>query len=146
MEYDKIEIIPIIKLGSLVTKHNNNFNYDKILKNFTFKKTMQCKIFVYNDLYMIMDKNKSSYKVKYINSKLFDNVLYIKQKYENIPIENFPFIDKYDSVIIRNITQYNDGINLITDKYLNNNETLSFITVENDEKLEIILKLIKETS
>lgn len=146
MNYSKIEIIPIIKFGSYTTKYNNKFNFNKLFKNSQIKSTTQCKILIYKDLHLIIGDDKNVYKVKQINSKLIDNVVYIKQLYESIPIENFPFIDKYDSVIMRTQIQYSDEIKLITDTYLNNDERITFIGIDSDEQLESMLKLIKEIS
>lgn len=150
MQYNKIEIIPVIRLGTYVTNYDSGFNFNKLFKS-TQKTSFECKIFVYKNLYLSIGnekdiKNKSTYKMNIINSKLLDNVVYLKQTFEAIPLENFPFINNYDCEIHRSVIQYDNGINLITDKYLNNDQIMTFISIDNDEKLESILKIIKEIS
>ncbi|QKF93812.1 hypothetical protein QKU48_gp0354 [Fadolivirus algeromassiliense] len=147
MDSCKIEVIPISKIGEFVLKNNNQFQFDSIFQNSNITTTLKYKIYIYKDLWLVVDDNmKMSYRIKFLNSKLLNKSVYIKQKYESIPLENFPFLDRYDRIINRTIIQYNNGYCKVTDVDVNTNEILTFVGVDNDDKLNNLIKIIEGTS
>ena len=137
MDYDIIEVIPIIKTGTNTLRHNEQFKANDVTKHYGSASTVtQQKIYTHQDLQLIINNTTTlCYKVEYIESNLVGKVVYVKRHYTNIPLEHFPFITKYDNIITKNIYEYAD-INYIEEG------DISFFEVKNDDQLKKLIGYI----
>lgn len=97
-------------------------------------------IYIHNNLYLIIDqKTKSKFceRIENISVTLDNNnIAYVTSKITKMPLESFPIIDQYDSVIKRTIVVYDNGISLIKDND-DNKKVTSFLRIPNDSNIAI---------
>lgn len=94
-------------------------------------------IYIYNNLHLIVDENNMKTCIKYsheatelINTKFLKEII----KCDKVPIDNFPFINKYDQIIKQHVQTYNfNNIEFSIVSENSNNEKISFICMDNND-------------
>lgn len=108
--------------------------------------TSSNKIYKYKNLLLCIDSQnkKKCFRYTSLESKVVNNFIVEKVNLLEIPLENFPFINKYDEIIDRNIKSFQDKnskIDLIFDN--SNNCNVSYISINSDTDIKKVLSFIE---
>lgn len=136
------------------SEHLINCDQIRLTDKMICQKKSSFTIYVYKELYLYIDSdgNKKCYRRISLNNTVDSK--FFKETYQllGLPLDNFPFIDKYDQVI--NQTTYNFSvqsnnknkvdINLIKES-LNNSpdKEISYINLNNDIDIREIISFIE---
>ena len=105
----------------------------KNLKKFKPRQKNEFTVYVFNNLYLIINnKNKSKIceRIENVDTVVNDDYMFIESTVTKMPQESFPIINLYDNIIKRTITIYENNICLVEDT--DKDGTISFLRVEND--------------
>ena len=131
---------------------DNNFTleYDNSLHNlYNFgkvKRKEEYVVYIYKNMHLTIElsknNNKICEKIETTDYIIEGNKLFVCSKTIGVPIDSFPLIDKYHTVIKRTLTIHDNNILLIED--ITNGKNVSFLRVEND--INTANKLINQIS
>ena len=127
----------------------------KLSNKINYRTKLSFTIYIYKELYLYVDSNGN--KRCYRKNNLCNSVDYKKFfkdtiKLIELPLENFPFIDKYDQIInqtiftflINNNNKNEIEINLIKESTnIYPNQEISYISVNNDINIQEIISFIE---
>lgn len=106
-------------------------------------------IYVYQNLYMSVDTSTNKIKYECIETISADideqneNILCINACKKTVSQYCFPMINKYDDIITRTSSIYNNHIHVITDKYHKSGDKLVYLELPDDNKnLEYVLNAL----
>lgn len=146
-----IQIIPVKSLDNNILEYNYKSNLNSISNKITNlsndKSVKDERVYVYGNLSCVVNNNnKRCYEIDFLNSQLINNFIIIKFNIKEISLDSFPFIEKYDKIITRNINKINDHINLIKEYDKLTKESVCYFELNNENSLTELVKIIKGIS
>lgn len=140
----------ITDIYSINKKDNNNiiFKINDICLNNKLKKMNSYSnyIYTYQNKYLIInDQNKRCFLTENVKNIFHNNYLVNMSEIKYVPVEHFPFIDKYHAVIKQNINTYYDkthNMEILLINEISNNQTISFVRINDEIPQNMIYKII----
>lgn len=130
------------KSEHIIDIENNSDLITKLLKLKPIEKN-DYTIYIHNGLYLIVHdktKDKECFKIQNIKTSINDNLLFMTSKITKLEIDSFPIINKYDDIIKRTVTLYQNNISLIKDTNYNDKiKEIYYLRIKNDTEISIQL-------
>ena len=141
MQKNIVDIFHIKKKGNNILECNNFTKLNNIANNYKKVSDITQKVYVYNNLYLIINLNDNGKKCELIENyenKINGDLLISKMTMKELDLNSFPFIDKYHDIIERYTIEYQNGISIIKEISSKSKETITFVRVESQEVDKII--------
>lgn len=131
------DIYLIEKKTNEIFNVKNCLNLKKINSNFKKIDSITRKILVHGNLNLILEKEKKNCEIiENTNHKVINNIFLNNGNTKNISVDLFPFISKYDNILLQKIIIYFDNkhqiqFQIIEETQINSNKNTIFVRIEN---------------
>lgn len=149
MHKNIIDIFNVNKKSINIFECSDFANLNYINNNYKKITDMSYNVYIYNNLFLIINTNDNSKKcesIENIENKIVNGKIISKSIIKELDINSFPFIDKYHDIIKRQITLYQNGISIVNEisESGKSGKSVTFIRIENNQnEFDKIINFIK---
>ena len=125
-------------------EYTNQLNKNPFGQNTSIVCKEEFIVYIYKNMYLSIQEGKNNIKmcqrIETNNYLIEGNKILVNIKITDIPLDTFPLIKDYHSIVNRKIIKYNNNISIIEDTI--KGSSVSFLRVEND--IENANKLVSQ--